>query len=129
MLHFFSQVDGVAIGASDCPGEPGSGRVVGAGPGSLNERTRDRMGKGPSLTPESRALRRAGEDGADTVKKTTRSVRKGIKNQKSKISIFFMSLFNWQDLLDNHQFFLFINIVKCSVTEGNVKPVNYNPAS
>ena len=40
-----------------------------------------------------------------------------------------MSLLDWQDLLDNHQFLLFINIVKCSITTGNVKPVNYNPSS
>ena len=40
-----------------------------------------------------------------------------------------MGLLNWQDFLDNHQFFIFVNIVKCGVTAGNVKPVDYNPAS
>ncbi len=49
--------------------------------------------------------------------------------KESIISIFFMSLLNGKNFLDNHQFFFFINIVKCSVTAGNVKPVNYNPSS
>ena len=40
-----------------------------------------------------------------------------------------MGLLNWQDLLDNHQFFLFVDIVKCGITAGDVKPVNHNPVS
>jgi hypothetical protein len=40
-----------------------------------------------------------------------------------------MCLLNGKNLLDNHQFFLFISIVKCSVTAGNVKSVNYNSPS
>ena len=39
-----------------------------------------------------------------------------------------MSLLNRQDLLDNHEFFIFINLVKCGITSGNVKPVDHNPA-
>jgi Ni,Fe-hydrogenase maturation factor len=37
-----------------------------------------------------------------------------------------MSLFDWQDLLDNHQFFLFIDLVKYGISPGNVKPVDDN---
>jgi len=40
-----------------------------------------------------------------------------------------MSLLDRQDLLDNHQFFLFIDIIKRGETAGNVKPVDDNPAS
>ncbi len=40
------------------------------------------------------------------------------------ISIFFMSLFNRQDLLDNHQFFLFIYLIKNGIPSGNVQPVD-----
>ena len=50
------------------------------------------------------------------------------KNKKSIPSIFFMSLSDRQDLLDNHEFFLFIDLVKCGVTSGNMKPVDDNPA-
>jgi len=45
------------------------------------------------------------------------------------ISVFFMGLFNRQDFLDYHQFFPGINLVKCGVTAGYVKPVYDNPAS
>ena len=40
-----------------------------------------------------------------------------------------MSLFVRQDLLDNHQFFIFLDLVKNGITPGNVKPVEDNPAS
>ena len=43
------------------------------------------------------------------------------------VSIFFMSLFDWQDLLDDHRFFLFIDLVKHGISPGNVKPVDDNP--
>ena len=33
-----------------------------------------------------------------------------------------MSLFNRQDLLDNHQFFLFIYLIKNGIPSGNVQP-------
>lgn len=39
-----------------------------------------------------------------------------------------MGLPDWQDLLDNHQFFLGINLVKDGIAAGNVKPVYDNPA-
>lgn len=35
-----------------------------------------------------------------------------------------MSLFNRQDLLDNHQFFLFIYLIKNGIPSGNVQPVD-----
>jgi len=38
-----------------------------------------------------------------------------------------MSLFDWQDLLDDHQFFLVIDLVKHGISPGNVKPVDDNP--
>lgn len=40
-----------------------------------------------------------------------------------------MSLFDGQNLLYNHQFFIFIDLVKNGITPGNVKPVNDNPPS
>ena len=39
-----------------------------------------------------------------------------------------MSLFNWQDLLDNHQLFLFIDFIENSIPSGNVQPVDDDPA-
>ena len=39
-----------------------------------------------------------------------------------------MSLFDWQDLLDNHQFFLFIDLIKIGIPSGNVQPVDDHPA-
>ena len=38
-----------------------------------------------------------------------------------------MSLFDWQDLLDDHQFFLVIDLVKHGISPGNVKLVDDNP--
>jgi hypothetical protein len=40
-----------------------------------------------------------------------------------------MSLLYGQDLLDNQEFFLFIDLVKRGVTARNMKPVYDNPAS
>lgn len=40
-----------------------------------------------------------------------------------------MSLFDGQNLLNNHQFFIFIDLVKNGIIPGNVKPVDDNPAS
>ena len=39
-----------------------------------------------------------------------------------------MSLFDRQDLLDNHQLFLFINLIKNGIPSGNVQPVDDDPA-
>ena len=39
-----------------------------------------------------------------------------------------MSLFDRQDLLDNHQFFLFIDLIKNGIPLGNVEPVDDYPA-
>ena len=38
-----------------------------------------------------------------------------------------MSLLDRQDFLDDHEFFLFIDIVKHGITSGNMKPVYDNP--
>jgi len=54
------------------------------------------------------------------------------KNQWEKesiISVFLMRLLDRQDLLDNHQFLIFIDLVKRGVTAGDVKPVDNNPAA
>ena len=40
-----------------------------------------------------------------------------------------MSLLDGQDLLDNHQFFIVIDLVKRGVTVGNMKPVDHYPAA
>lgn len=40
-----------------------------------------------------------------------------------------MRLLDGQDLLDNHQFLVFVNLIKRRVTAGDVKPVYHNPAS
>ena len=39
-----------------------------------------------------------------------------------------MSLFDRQDLLDNHQLFLFIDFIENGIPSGNVKPVDDCPA-
>lgn len=39
-----------------------------------------------------------------------------------------MGLLDRQDLLHNHQFLVFIDLVKCGKTMGNVKPVYHNPS-
>jgi len=39
-----------------------------------------------------------------------------------------MSLFDWQDLLNNHQLFLFINLIENSIPSGYVQPVDDDPA-
>ena len=39
-----------------------------------------------------------------------------------------MSLFNREDLLDNHQLFLFINLLKNGIPSGDVQPVDDDPA-
>ena len=39
-----------------------------------------------------------------------------------------MSLFYRQYLLDNHQLFLFINLIKHGIPSGNVQPVDNYPA-
>ena len=47
--------------------------------------------------------------------------------EESIISVFLMSLLDRQNLLDNYQFFLFIDLVKRGVTAGNMKSVDNNP--
>ena len=39
-----------------------------------------------------------------------------------------MSLFDRQDLLDNHQLSLFIDLIKNGIPSGNVQPVDDYPA-
>lgn len=39
-----------------------------------------------------------------------------------------MSLFDRQDLLDNHQFFPLIDFIKNGIRPGNVEPVDDNPS-
>jgi len=39
-----------------------------------------------------------------------------------------MSLFDRQDLLDNHQLFLFIDFIENGIPSGDVKPVDDYPA-
>jgi len=39
-----------------------------------------------------------------------------------------MSLFDRQDLLDDHQIFLFIDIIENGIASGNVQPVDDDPA-
>jgi hypothetical protein len=39
-----------------------------------------------------------------------------------------MSLFDWQDLLDNYHFFLFIDLIKNGMPSGNVQPIDDYPA-
>ena len=39
-----------------------------------------------------------------------------------------MGLFDRQYLLDNHQLFLFINLIKNGIPSGNVQPVDNYPA-
>ncbi len=39
-----------------------------------------------------------------------------------------MSLFDGQDLLDNHQLFLLIDFIKNCIRSGNVEPVDDNPS-
>jgi hypothetical protein len=46
----------------------------------------------------------------------------------SILPIFFMSLFDRQDLLDNHQFFLFIDLIKNGIPWGNVEAVDDYPS-
>jgi len=46
----------------------------------------------------------------------------------SMVSIFFMSLFDRQDLLDNYQLFLFIDFIENGILSGDVKPVDDYPA-
>ena len=40
-----------------------------------------------------------------------------------------MSLLDREDILDNNQFFLFIDVIKRGITSGDMKPVDDNPAS
>ena len=50
------------------------------------------------------------------------------RKQNSILSIFFMSLFYWQDLLDNHPFFLIIDLIKNGIPSGNMQPLDDSPA-
>ena len=50
------------------------------------------------------------------------------KTTRSVIPILLMRLLYGQDLLDNHQFLVFVDLVKRRVTPGDVKPVDNNPA-
>jgi len=38
-----------------------------------------------------------------------------------------MSLFDWQDLLDNYQFFFFIDLKKNGIPSGNMQPLDDSP--
>ena len=38
-----------------------------------------------------------------------------------------MSLFDRQDLMDNYQFFLFIDLIKNGISSGNMEPVDDYP--
>ncbi len=52
----------------------------------------------------------------------------GMTKKWSVMSVFLMSLFNRQNLLDNHQFFFFADIIKHGITPGDVETGDGNPA-